>query len=171
MKNIKSQGQVISTILLILLVLVIITGLIAFVIPFVRDKFKEKDCFDYGGKILIKNDPAYTCFDDTGPTDILNIRILVGELEEEFVPYREIKVIVKKDGNNEDFIIKEGLISPPVVSYDGSPTDLPDRLEERTYNITLVNGHPESVNIYPILNDDRKCSQAFDTMTSIPVCS
>lgn len=177
----KAQGEVISTILLVMIAIAAIVVIFNFAIPFVKDKLKEKECFDYNGILEIVNSDKYTCYHkkeaDTTlyPDDYyrLIIRVKIGDLEEEdVVPLKGFQVIVNTDDKPQQrFTITKSGPNTGVVSYSGDPIDIPDRNGERTYNLTLnTNLKPNSTIIYPILENEKECSTASYTLDSFPNC-
>lgn len=178
MKSNKSgQGEVVATVLLILLTISAAVMIIGFVIPFIREKL-DKSCFDYNGMIEIKNNEKYTCYNPGSlalDDERLSLRVSVGDLDKDVVKLNGYIIVVETNMMTERFVISKSLVSPGVVSFSGAPitpTDIPERNAEKTYNFTLYNGNqrPNSTTIYPILENGKECSEANYQLNFIPYC-
>jgi hypothetical protein len=175
LKSKRSQGEVVATVLLILLSISAVIIIINFVVPFVRDRL-DKSCFDYNGMIEIKNDEKYTCFHKGTAPDYnrLLIRVVVGDLDEnDVVPLNGFEVVVNKEGEPQQrFRITKTEVTPAgkVSAYAGAIT-IPGRNAERTYNLSLpYDEKPNSTIIYPLLENGKECSEAKYELDFFPNC-
>ena len=160
-RGVGSQAGIISTILLILLSIVLIGIIIGFAVPFVKEKLSAGDCLDVLGKMEIK--PDYTCYLENNQmyvqVHIADIRDLIKGV-----------VIELSGANSESFKIINGTATTNVLMYGKTNPllEIPNDNTERTYNITASN-KPISINIYPVLKNDKICGVA-DTTTNIELC-
>lgn len=143
----RSVSEVITTVLLIMLSVVAVSLLAAFLIPFVKDKLKEKECFDALGKLSIE-EGDYTCYNNE------NTFVMV-KIDSDF----EIKGLVislQKNDNSNTYRIFNGTEIDGVRMFDSSlklrvPTK--NKISE-TYNFS---GTYDFVEIAPVLQDDKQC--------------
>ena len=157
----KGQAQIISTVLLILLVLVSVTLIISFVIPFVNDRLESGKCLEVINKIHISD--SYTCY-KSGEN---KMQVQVG--------IAEISSII--DG----FAIELGGASSQAVKIIGSPVtgtnmcgasagiiEVPLDNTERTYLIESTQ-RPEFIRVSGILIGGEICPES-QTITEIGNC-
>jgi len=171
LKNSKSQSQVITAILLILIAMTLIVIISGFAISFVKDKLGEKSCVDVIGKVEFTDNTKYTCYDINGPT--MRVQVHIGDLTEEIIGFT---ISTEIAGSSDNFEIKNGtnyVDAPKVIMYrpiTGYETKIliPPRNSEKTYNIT-VSGEPDNLKIYPILADGTSCDSS-DTLITITHC-
>ena len=149
----KGQSMVISSVLLILLVVVVTFIVIGFVVPFVKNQLSGTDCFDAVGKIEITNSASYSCFTGSG----MNIQIRIND--DDIISGFSIEL---GGASTNSYEIKDGVVVSGVKmfgdpSFGVLPLEVPGKNEERTYVIqsAII---PESVRVYPILEDGRSCS-------------
>ncbi|MEM0465728.1 MAG: hypothetical protein QXW97_03455 [Candidatus Pacearchaeota archaeon] len=163
------QGEVVAVILLVLLSIAAVVTIISFVLPFIKRNL-DKSCFDYRGKIEIKNDDKYTCYDNNAKN--LRLKIRFGDLEDETTTIKGLIFIIYTKSVSEIFKIIPPDISSGVSPFSGNVITLPNSNGERTYNFTLNNGNvkPDSVAVYPILSNNKECSEAKYDLDSIPYC-
>lgn len=180
--NLRSQSEVISTMLLVLLVIASAAVIIGFVVPFVKEQLSKGDCFEYSGKVDITNNLKFTCYkSDPDPTKtFLNLEVHLGEIDEESKnPITGFKIILTGSASK-SFDITSGATIPDVYLFPGpfavppgaSTLEIPvKRGSGVTYTIANVNPKPDSVIIYPILKNGRMCSEESYTLNSIPNCA
>ena len=177
MINKKSQSQVIATILLVLIVMGAVAIIIQIVIPFIYDQLEGGECLDLIGKFEIKNNPQYTCYDETDnpATDEterkLYVQIHTGEIETNLS--EGFQWIIEIEGNSESYKITEENPDGLYMSDESSDLILPKKNTEKTYYIDLnekgITGRPEAMSIYPILND-LKCDEVYDRIETVVSC-
>ncbi|MDD5191961.1 MAG: hypothetical protein PHH54_04945 [Candidatus Nanoarchaeia archaeon] len=156
----NAQSEIISSVLLILIVIIAAMLIIAFVIPFVKNKLNSGDCLDVTGKIEISS--GYTCWNGTAmqvQVHVLEIRDLIEGVSIEL-----------GGASTDSYKIKNGNNITGVSMCNGSTTiELPlSDNTERTYVITATK--PNIIRVYPILKGGKACD-ASDTATVIEDCS
>ena len=167
-----SQGDIVATVLLVLLVIAAAVILISFVVPFIKDKLSESECFEYAEKVDITNNEKYTCYDKTN--QVLNMQVHIGDIDEKSKTYiKALTLIVQAGTDSKVFkIIPPGSSPSGVLMFNDNPVlEIPIKNQERTYKISNINSRPNSTSVYPILNNDRECSDGVYTTTYIPFCS
>lgn len=162
----KAQSEVIATVLLILLTIAAVAVISAFLIPFLNKKISEGKCFDYSNKIMILDNPKYTCYDSADGK--LLVQTKVGDLDEKS-EIKSLMILVQEQGVTKNFEIIPGTSNPNILMYDGNPVNLPNKNEARTYNITGIS-IPTAVHVYPIIPNDIKCTNVIYTTYNIPNC-
>jgi hypothetical protein len=175
----KSQGEVVATILLILLTISALAVIIAFVIPLIHDWLSDKDCYDYNGIVEIKNDGKYTCFNIDHNT--LSIKVKMNDMKDKnIVPLQGFQIIVNTEGKDQErFTITKTGVTPigMVIPNSGvGAVSIPDANEERSYNISLKLStfgeklKPNNTIIYPLLENGKECSTVNYVLSNIPHC-
>ncbi|MBT4165567.1 hypothetical protein HOE04_00840 [archaeon] len=167
MNSKKSQSQVITTVLLILITISLIVVISAFAISFVNNKLSDSDCLDIADKVTIINDLRYTCYDSNGK---LNLQVHVGDIEEGEI--EGFTISVSSEGSSNSYEIPEDpndkvtMFKPPT-----EPLEIPSKNTEKTYTITdsTLQSIPDTIKIYPILKDGKTCD-ASDTYKFIATC-
>ncbi len=163
MKKTKAQSQIVGAVVLILLVLTSAMVIMAFVIPFIRDQLSGTGCLDVSGKIIIKNNPTYTCYDL--PTTNMSVQIHMGDVVN---ITKGFQINVEFEGSSKSVNVISGT-TDEVYMNNGGAIKVPGKNEERTYIITGINSLPDSISVYPILNDDKTCD-ASDVLNTIVSC-
>ncbi len=158
-----SQSQVVGAVVLILIVIASAMVIMSFIIPFIRDQLSGTECLDVAGKILIKNNPAYTCYDL--PTTNMSVQILFKDIQN---LTKGFQINVESGGSSKSVSVISGT-TDEVYMLNGGAVEVPGKNEERTYIITGINSLPDSVSVYPILNNDKTCD-ASDVMTTVVSC-
>lgn len=163
-----SQSQIVATVLLILLVIVAVTIISAFAIPFVRDQLSKSDCLSVSGNdnLGISESLQYTCYNSSGtPLPEMYIQVHVGDI------YDKINGFSIEIGGaiTESYEITKDYFSPEISSYGPGGVEVPGKNEERTYRIS-VEEIPQTLKIYPILANGETCDYS-DSLTSIPICA
>ena len=155
----RSQSEIVSSVLLILLVIVAAMLIFAFVVPFVKKQISSGDCLDVAGKVEISS--AYTCYNGTAmqvQVHILNIRSLIDG----------ISIELGGASTNNFKIINDATISGVSMCNGSQTLEVPPADNtERTYVITA--DEPNVVRVYPILKGGKAC-EASDTITEIEDC-
>lgn len=159
MKNKKSQSEVISSVLLILLVVVATMLIFAFVMPFVKERLSSGDCLDVTGKIEISS--GYTCYNGTAmqvQVHILEIKDLIDGFSIELggASTNNFKIL------NDTFVTGVNMCNS-ALKMEVPPADN----TERTYVITA--NKPNVIRVYPILKGGKACD-ASDIVTEISDC-
>ena len=162
-RKIKAQSQIVGAVLLILLVLASAMVIMAFVIPFIRDQLSGTECLDVSGKILIKNNPSYTCYEPAATN--MSVQILFKDVQN---LTKGFQINVESGGSSKSVSVINGT-ADDVYMRNGGAVEDPGKNEERTYIITGINSFPDSVSVYPILSNDQTCD-ASDVMTTVVSC-
>ena len=167
----RSQSEVISTILIILLVIVAAGFLLGFLIPFIRDQLSSGDCFQFNGKIEIKNDPLYTCYD--GSTKILYLKVGIGDIDDKSNnKITGLNFVVQNESSSVNYQLTPPDSNPPGISLlNGAVGELPLKNQERTFKIINITTKPNSIIVYPLIDNNRKCSETSSTINFIPDCT
>ena len=159
LKNLKSQSEIISSVLLILLVVIATMLIFAFVIPFVKKQISSGDCLDVAGKVEISS--GYTCYNGSAmqvQVHVLNIRSLI----------EGVSIELGGASTNNFKITNDATISGVSMCNGSQTLEVPPADNtERTYVITA--DKPNVVRIYPILKGGKVCD-ASDTITEIEDC-
>ncbi len=163
-KSNRSQSEVITTVLLILISIAAVGTVIAFVMPFIKERMSGSDCLDLANEISIANNPDYTCYNNIDSS--LSVQIHVGDLKGKSSSFG---ISVSVAGTSTNYKITSTSLDAGVSIRGGS--NIPNKNEERTYIITGIGipSKPDSIIVYPILNDGKTCdSPSHDN--DIPVC-
>ena len=163
-KSKRSQSQVVGTVLLILIVIATITIISAFAIPFVKEQLSNSDCFKLVGKMEIKNNMQYTCYNSTSKEMLVQIHIA--------------DIVDKIDGfsieiggaSTENFEITSDYSSLDVSMYTSGGVEIPGKNEERTYVIKNIQELPQSINLYAILKNGKTCDEPAYSVNSVENC-
>ena len=128
-RGIKGQSQIVSTVLLILIAIAAAGVIIAFVIPFVKDKLSGGNCLEVISDVELES--RYTCYDASNNEMLVQIHIgeirdLIGGFMVELGGPSSQNVKILEDDNSR------------VVMYNGDSFELPSDSESRTYNISNV---------------------------------
>ena len=157
MKKTKSQAQVITTVLLILLAIageVIISGVIH---RMVRENLAGTECFKALGKISIAKDDL-TYFNKTSGMVYVGIERSEGE---EF-NLTGLIISVGSKARSKAFKLKDGETVSRIKMYDGSTTiKIPGPIERETYviNVTGQLDEVQYVVVAPVINQ-KSCKEA-----------
>ena len=159
----RAQSQIVGAVVLILLVIASAMVIMGFVLPFIRDKLSGTECLDVSGKILIKNNPTYTCYESAGAN--MSVQILFKDVQN---LTKGFQINVESRGSSKTVSVISGT-TDEVYMRNGGVVEVPGKNEERTYIITGINSLPDSISVYPILNNDKTCD-ASDVMTTVVSC-
>ncbi len=166
----RSQAEVVSTILLILLVFAASASLIAFIIPFITNILKDAKCSDYNGKVYFTNNLKYTCYDGAEKKLLLQVKFDGNLDKKDAESIKGLKIVVVNQTESKIFEIMPPNSNPLIVMYDGFPLRLPAINEEKTYNISNINAKPTQVIIYPVLKDNQNCAGIAHTINFVEFC-
>lgn len=160
----RAQSQVISTVLLILLVIASITIVMGLVIPFIKNQLSSTNCFDVINEVSIENNIQYTCYDVESKA--MSIQVHIGD-NDNLGGF----AIELGGASSKSYEIRDKLVSEDIKMFKGNyneSLELPGKNEERTY-LVKVSEKPDSVKIYPILEDDKICDSS-DSLNKIASC-
>jgi flagellin-like protein len=166
----KAQSEVISTVILILIVITAGSLIAAFVINYVRDHMNN-GCTDIAGKIEIKSNPDYTCYDNV--TKQMRIQIHVGDIEENSI--KNIRVLINRGGSTDKtYIINNDTLPADGVSiYNNlNPTKIiPAPGEDITYLLNDTNENPDSITLGITLNKEKEeICPSIDNFNTVNLC-
>jgi hypothetical protein len=153
----KSQSQVISVILIVLLTVVAVSIIGNFVIGFIKEKTNEDHCVDIISEAEII-DSEYTCYNESGK--FLLIKISIGEIEDKLGGFAI-------DLGEKTYKIKNG--ESEISMYSGGEFTLPKNNEARTYKISNVNTIPETIKLHLLTKKEKYC-EASDSLEGIRIC-
>jgi len=161
-KSKLSQSQIIGTVLLILITVVAAGLIMAFVIPFIRDKLpsENENCLDVISKVKLSS--GYTCYNASN-----NIQLVQVHIDD---VRNSIKGFTVELGGASSKAVRIIEGNPSGVGmYGGGSFELPNNTEERTYIID-INLKPDYVAVYPVLKNDKVC-EASDLLRDVEDCS
>lgn len=163
--NKKSQSQIITAVLLILIVIGLAVIILNFSTNFVKDKLDSTGCFDIIDEVSFVDSNKYTCFKSGVTTKEMFLKVHLGDNSSLSGFLIEIG-----GANTKSIKITDQSEISGVTMYGGitNKLELPQKNEERTYNITVSNA-PETIKIYPIINDEQVC-EASDILEAIVLC-
>lgn len=165
-KSKKSQSQVVTAVLLILIVIMLAFIVMNFVVHFVKNNLSGSSCLEVAGSVKITNNVKYTCFNVTQGTDFTLVQIHIDDINATIEGFK----IELGGASSKTYTIKQGGSDPAITMYDGSPTlEIPGNNEERTYNITRE-GLPDYIKVYPILTGGKTC-EFSDSLKKVPFCT
>jgi len=167
LKSKRSQSEVITTVLLVLIGIVAVGLLSAFVINFVRNNLKSSDCLGLQGEVTINTDEAITFFNLTS-----NNSYVVIERSQKDFNLSGINVVLESDKSSKMYKIREGASDNvcEVVSdtiCDNQAITLPGTSNPKvTYMINsstdFKNSPVKKVTVVPILKGEVACNEAID---------
>lgn len=171
-KSKRSQGEVISTILLILLVIAASVMIISFIIPFIQNILKGTKCSDYNGKIYSTENSKYTCYNSAKKILFLQIKFNGNLDKKDAELIKGLKIVVETGTDSKIFELTPPNSLPPlsIQMYDGHSLELPQINEEKTYNISTIDSKPSQVIIYPVLKDNQNCATVAHTINFVQTC-
>jgi flagellin-like protein len=163
----RSQSEVITSVLLILVVITSIVIVTNFVVPFVKKQLSGSDCFDVADKIEVTSSDRYTCYNEN--TGTVSVQIHLGDISDKISGFS----IVLGGASTKNYKISNGTATSGVVMYRGGAglnLEVPGKNEERTYNFTGITSKPDKINVYPILKDGRICDSATGGVNNVDMC-
>lgn len=156
----KSQGEIITTVLLILVGIAAVVIVSTFVINMVRENLVSTDCFKTSGQLKINSDNLYTWFNNN--TKIVSINIERGASTE--FNLTAIQVVLGNGGESRSYTIKSsgGSNEVKMASSADAPIVIPNPSETRTYHINVTAIGFASVTeakLVPIIAPDKSCNE------------
>jgi len=166
----RAQSQVVTAVLLILIVIALAVLILNFSTNFVKDRLGGTGCFDTVGQVSFTGSNRYTCFNNSDiggnpDMDELRLQVHIGDVNSSISGF----LIEIGGADTKSIKIEDGEDVTGVSMYSGiASLELPGKNEERTYvfDVSVV---PESVKIYPILNDEDVC-EASDVLEKVIAC-
>ncbi|MEK6914768.1 MAG: archaellin/type IV pilin N-terminal domain-containing protein [Nanoarchaeota archaeon] len=175
----KSQSEIITAVLLILIVIALAVIILNFSSNFVKNKLSDTGCFDVVGRVSFVSSNKYTCFRDTNEGGIASndhviLKVHLGDVESV-----SGLLIALGGANTKSIKIINGAKIDGVKMYgDNSvdpalelPLELPKKNEERTY-VIAVTSIPENIKINAIITNENseKVCETSDSISSLPLC-
>jgi hypothetical protein len=161
--NKHAQSEVVSTVLLILLAIIAITIITAFAVPFVKDQLSKSDCLKVTGKIEIKNNPQYTCYNSS--KNQMLVQVHIGDVADKIEGFS-----VEVGGSTtKSYYITNDFHDADVSMFGSAGVEIPGENQERTYIIANIQELPKIINIYPALKNGKTCDSS-DSVNSIVNC-
>ena len=156
-QNKRSQGEIITTVLLILVGIAAVVIVSTFVINMVRENLKGTDCFKTTGQLKINVDEGYTWYN----AGLNKVSINIERGEKDF-NMTGIAVILGDGAQSKSYTIKPGAAAG-ITMHDGTAAlSLPDPSETKTYIIDVAGAGISAINsakIVPILYPDQRCNE------------
>jgi flagellin-like protein len=171
LKSTRSQSEVITTVLLVLIGIVAVGLLSAFVINFVRNNLQSSDCLGLQGQVTINTDDALTYFNLTS-----NVSYIVIERTQKNFNLSGVNVILENDGGAKSYKIRAGTSTNICVVIEGTNCNLsananvslPETSNPKvTYKIDSSGDFKASnpvkkISIVPLLKGEVACTEAMD---------
>jgi hypothetical protein len=163
-KAVKSQSQIISTVLLILLVMAAMVIISGVVINIVKDNLSQKGCLDVAGTIEISD--GYTCYNADATVPEMQVQVHIGAIRDSIDGF----AIEMGGASTSSYKITNSTPAPTGVRMCNQSTVIyiPGDNEERTY-IIPASSKPNSIRVYPILKGGKLCDTP-DSVTSVQEC-
>jgi len=174
LKSTRSQSEVITTVLLVLIGIVAVGLLSAFVINFVRNNLQSSDCLGLQGQVTIGTDDAMTFFNLSSSRS----RVVIERTQKDF-NLSGVNVILENDGGAKSYKIRAvnsneicQISSSTVCNYTkGNDIILPGTSNPKvTYEINSSSDFSSSnpvkkISIIPVLKGEVACTEAMDEKT------
>jgi flagellin-like protein len=157
----RGLSPVIAVVLLLAITVVAATIIVSIVLPFIKGNLEEgKECFDVLGDLKFAS-TKFNCYIDgdalNPPTLQLESGFSVRNDNEKIIGFA---VTLVEDGTGTTIEVIEGNSNQKLRNKGGvynSGLMVPAKGEIRTY---VYEGIAESIELFPILNDNRKCEEA-----------
>ncbi len=167
MKKKRSQSELITSILLILLAIALISIIFAVVIPMVRNNLnKSKECYELTGKISFDNSLGLICYDRTNKK--LDVTVHYGDAMEEKI--KGFVISVMSNGSSKAFRIDSASVED-VFMYGGigifgnASLTFPGNNEEKTYSMNMSKySEPQIIELYAVAKSGNLCEGKLNTM-------
>jgi flagellin-like protein len=160
----KSQSEVITTVLLILVAIIAVMIISGFVINFINNQLKSSDCLEVQNKIAIKSSLQYTCHNITGNYTLVQIEI--GDIKNITSGF-QINLDVSGSTTSTNVPSTNGTIS----LLSGGNARMPQGIGGvETYKIVNTKGIPDTIRVIPILSDGRACTQVATVFETVKRC-
>lgn len=162
-KNHKSQAELITTVLLILVAIAAVWFVSSFVIDLVKNYLKPADCFKTAGQLVINTEGDYTYYDSN--TSRVHLSITRGEGEFNLTG---ISVVLSSGANSKIVKLITGVSSVATMFSGTSTLVIPDPQETKTYIINNSLGEPVTkVSIAPLLIGQNNACKEVDSKNLI----
>ena len=160
-QNKRSQAELITTVLLILVAIAAIVLVATFIINLIKTQLRGTECFQTAGQLSINLDES-SYFDSS--KNIVYVSIERGEKDFNLTG---ISITVGSESATKSFIAKPSDGSSEVKLKGGGSVTLPGVSETRTYQVNVsktINelGTVTKVKIVPIIVGDKFCTEGSD---------
>lgn len=150
----RGISPIIAVVLLLMITVVAATIIVAFVVPFTKENLrKSEECFNALGKLEFAQTP-YNCFDDGEASDD-KTGFSVKNNDDKI---KGFSISLEYKGNANSYDIEENSeVQGIKMLLSGNALVVPKKGETRSY---VINGLFENMQIYPILENGRRCDVA-----------
>jgi len=166
LKSKRSQTQIITTVLLILIAIGAVAVVSTFIFSLVNDNLTGAGCFKTANQfsILVEGEGGVTCYNAANGELYVTIERGYGDFN-----LTDIAISAESLTESSKFIIST---NDAVVAYgeDGGEVVLPRGGEKKSYNITLGLTGINKVSAVPIIGRDDECGEGI-VEVNIPACS
>lgn len=159
----KSQSEIITTVLLILISIAAVVLVSSFILNMVRDNLKGTECFQTTGQIELKMEDGFTFFNNSGDKMLY---LSIGRGIKDF-NLSGIIVVYSNDRNSETKKIKAGTIDGNIYYYNNAGNwdnltsiSVPSAGQMKAYRMNVGGMTVKKVTIYPILQSGQECENA-----------
>jgi archaellin len=162
LKTKKSQAELITTVLLILISIAAVVLVSTFIINMVRSNLVGTDCFKTAGQIKINLEEGYTYYKTADQAVYISI-----SRGEEDINLTGLLISIGDGQSSSSYkILKDLATSEPVGAtlWDGTDLVLPGKSETRTYKI-ISTSVVSKVKVVPIIYPERTCKEGADEQT------
>lgn len=153
-QNKKSQGEIITTVLLILVGIAAVVIVSSFVINMVRENLKGTDCFKTAGQLKINVEDGHTWYNAVA--EQISISIERGEKDFNMTG---IAVVLGDGAQSKSYIIKTGTAEGITMHDSTAALSLPDPSEARTYIIDVGGLKVNQAKAVPMIYPDERCNE------------
>lgn len=152
----KSQSELITTVLLILISIAAVVLVSSFVMNMVRDNLGSTDCFKTTGQININVEDGFTYWQATKNVTVINIERGAKDFN-----LTGFLVSLGNEQSSKTYTIKAGEINAQIKMYSSSTANLtvPGVLGAETYNISTGADRITKIKVLPILAPDKRCDE------------
>lgn len=159
----KSQAELITTILLILISIAAVVLVSGFIINMVRSNLVNTDCFKTTGQLKINLEDGYTYYNTTSTSSkAAYISISRGEAD---VNLTGLLISIGDGQSSTSYTLKKiSGSSKEITSWDGNAPTLPEKSETRTYRINSTSAISK-IKIVPIIYPEITCKEGADEQT------
>lgn len=159
MINKTGQGEIITTVLLILLAIAALSIIAGFAIPFVNKQISGSGCIDIVNQLEIRNSD-FTCYNSSAKN--LSVQVHIGDARDKLSGFI---LGVSVSGNSKSYRINESSLPSGVFIKGSSSEKIPGKNEERTYIVSNIE-MPDSIAVYALLKNGNSCdvSQTYNSV-------
>jgi len=151
----KSQAELITTVLLILISIAAVVLVSTFVINMIRENLGGTDCFKTVGQINVNVEDGYTYWDSQNTT-IVNLERGANDFN-----LTGFLISLGNDQSSTTYTIMAGKTDAKVKLYSSATGNLtvPGILGSETYNITTGTMSVTKIKVLPIIAPNKNCNE------------